>query len=212
MSFDAEQPKVTPVEESEDKHLNKSLHLHHSVGAEEAQYWDQSGQFYVLIAGVQIRASGSTGIPYPRTLEGLFSLLEKPLHTWYPLAIPKEFDSEYGFIYDKALSEEASQYFYEQLIKRGQLPEFASVKVQQLALENFLFQRLLERLQEANENDAERALQEYVLLRRFLIENPYTTLESLRKTFSKTRYISINDVGELYEDCKENESYSCCDR
>ncbi|WP_099068482.1 hypothetical protein [Nostoc linckia] len=117
-----------------------------------------------------------TGIPYPRTLEGLFSLLEKPLHTWYPLAIPKEFDSEYGFIYDKALSEEASQYFYEQLIKRGQLPEFASVKVQQLALENFLFQRLLERLQEANENDAERALQEYVLLRRFLIENPYTTL------------------------------------
>ncbi|BAY97328.1 hypothetical protein NIES37_12660 [Tolypothrix tenuis PCC 7101] len=153
-----------------------------------------------------------TGIPYPRTLEGLFSLLEKPLQTWYPLSIPKEFDSEYGFIYDKALSEEASQYFYEQLIKRGQLPEFASVKIQQIALENFLFQRLLERLQEANETDAERAVQEYVLLRRFLIENPYTTLETLRKTFSKTRYISINDVGELYEDCKENESYWCCDR
>jgi hypothetical protein len=71
---------------------------------------------------------------------------------------------------------------------------------------------LLERLQEANQKDAERAQQEYVLLRRFLINNPYTTLEQLRSTFSQTRYISINDVGELYEDCKENDSCWCCDR
>jgi len=92
-----------------------------------------------------------TAIPYPRTLEGLLTLLEQPLQTWYSLIIPKEYDSEYGLIYDRALSEEASQYFYEQLIKRGQLLEFASVKVQQIALENFQFLRLLEQLQEANE-------------------------------------------------------------
>ncbi|MEH2044161.1 restriction endonuclease-related protein [Nostoc sp.] len=149
---------------------------------------------------------------YPRTLEGLLALLEKPLQTWYPLVIPKEFDSEYGLIYDRALSEEASQYFYEQLIKRGQLAEFASVKVQQIALENFQFLRLLDKLQQANEQDAERSQREYVLLRQFLITNPYTTLGQLRNTFSQTRYISIDDVGELYEDCKENESYWCCDR
>ncbi|MEH2082891.1 MAG: hypothetical protein V7K89_23805 [Nostoc sp.] len=35
---------------------------------------------------------------YPRTLEGLLALLEKPLQTWYPLVIPKEFDSEYGLV------------------------------------------------------------------------------------------------------------------
>jgi hypothetical protein len=48
-------------------------------------------------------------IPYPRTLEGFFSLLEKPLQTWYPLSIPKEFNSEYGFRYDRALSEQAKE-------------------------------------------------------------------------------------------------------
>ncbi|BCL37119.1 hypothetical protein [Nostoc sp. MS1] len=153
-----------------------------------------------------------SAIAYPRTLEGLLTLLEKPLQTWYSLEIPKEFDSEYGLIYDRALSEEASQYFYEQLIKRGQIPEFASAKVQQIALENFQFLRLLEKLQAANEKDAERAQKEYVLLRRFLIEHPYTTLDQLRNKFSKTSYVSIDDVGGLYEDCKENQSYWCCDR
>ncbi|KYC41369.1 hypothetical protein WA1_21945 [Scytonema hofmannii PCC 7110] len=59
-----------------------------------------------------------TATPYPRTLEGLFSLLGKPLLTWYPLEIPKEFDPDFGLIYDRALSEEASQYLYEQLLER----------------------------------------------------------------------------------------------
>ncbi|GAA6618422.1 hypothetical protein [Scytonema sp. NUACC26] len=152
-----------------------------------------------------------TATPYPRTLEGLFSLLGKPLLTWYPLEIPKEFDPDFGLIYDRALSEEASQYLYEQLLERAQLPEFASTIVKQIALENFQFQRLLERLQEVNDEDAKRSQQEYVLLRRFLIENKFTTHEQLSKVFSKTRYISTEEVGELYEDCKPHEPYWCCD-
>jgi hypothetical protein len=89
----------------------------------------------------------------------------------------------------------------------------ATVSAKQVALENFQFQRLLERLQKAyTDSNPESAQQEYVLLRRFLIEHPYTTIEELRKTFSKTRFISLEEVGELYEDCLTNVSHWNCDR
>lgn len=153
-----------------------------------------------------------TAVPYPRTLNGLLVLLEKPVRTWYPLDLPTEFDSDFGLLYDGRLNEEASRYFYEELLDRAKLPESASAVIKQIVLENFQFQRLLERLQEAYDSDAGRAQQEYVLLRPFLIENPYTTTEQLRKAFSKTRYISIEEVGELYEDCKENGPCWNCDR
>lgn len=153
-----------------------------------------------------------TAISYPRTLEGLLALLAKPVGTWYPLSLPQEFDPDYGLTYDRGLSEEASQYLYDQLLERAQLPEFASAKVKQIALENFQFLKLLEQLQEANDSDTDIAQREYVLLRRFLIENPYTTTEQLRKAFSRTHYISEIEVGELYLDCKSNEPCWCCDR
>ena len=105
-----------------------------------------------------------TATPYPRTVEGFFTLLEKPLSEWCPFDIPKEFDKSFGLIYDRELSEEASDYFYEHLLDEEQILN-SSTKVKQIALENFQFRKLLNSLQKAYEEDAEAAQKEYVLLR-----------------------------------------------
>ncbi len=155
-----------------------------------------------------------TTVSYPRTLNGLLALLEKPVRTWYPRSLlPREFDPDFGLTYEGWLSEEASRYLYDELFDRAKLSESASIVIKQTVLENFQFQKLLERLREVyNESDPERSQQEYVLLRQFLIENPQTTSQKLRRTFSKTRYISIEEVGELYEDWSEDMPCWNCDR
>ncbi len=152
-----------------------------------------------------------TAVRYPRTLTGLLALLEKPIRIWCPNFVPKEFDSDFGLIYEGLLSEEASRYLYDELFDRAKLSEPASIVVKQTVLENFQFQKLLERLQEIYNHDPERSQQEYVLLRQFLIENPHTTSQQLRQTFSKTRYISIEEVGDLYEDWSEDIPCWNCD-
>ncbi|MEH2198952.1 restriction endonuclease-related protein [Nostoc sp.] len=156
-----------------------------------------------------------TAVPYPRTLTGLLALLEKPVKTWYPRRLlPKEFDSDFGLLYERGLSEEASRYFYEELLEQGKIPEFATAATKQIAIENYQFYKILARLQELYNKDSEpeRVQQEYVLLRPFLIKNGYTTPAQLRKVFSKTRHIDIEEVGDLYEDCQENEPCWNCDR
>jgi hypothetical protein len=151
-------------------------------------------------------------ISYPRTLAGLFNLLEEPVKTWYPFPVPQAFDSDFGLTYDGQLSEEASRYFYDELLERTQLPESASVVTQQLAIENDQFRKLLDCLREKHDHDPELAQKEYVLLRSFLIENPYTTTAQLREKFGRTQYIKTKEVGNLYDDCDENVVYWNCDR
>nr|MDZ8008236.1 hypothetical protein [Nostoc sp. DedSLP05]MDZ8100080.1 hypothetical protein [Nostoc sp. DedSLP01] len=156
-----------------------------------------------------------TAVNYPRTLTGLLALLEKPVKSWYPQhLLPKEFDSDFGLLYEGGLSEEASRYLYEELLEQGKIPEFATAATKQMAIENFSFKKILESLQELYNNDSqpERIQREYVLLRRFLIEKPYTTTAQLRKVFFKTRYIHIEEVGELYEECEQDEVCWNCDR
>jgi hypothetical protein len=149
---------------------------------------------------------------YPKTLKGFLTLLERPMRMWYPLRLPQEFDPDFGLLYEGDLSEEASQYLYEELIERAKLPLSATTAAQQIALENFQFQKLLERLRKAYIEDAETAQKEYVLLRRFLIQYPYTTREQLNKTFFRAKFVSPDDVGKLYEDCLTNISYWNCER
>ncbi|MDZ8027463.1 MAG: hypothetical protein RMX97_22600 [Nostoc sp. DedQUE11] len=156
-----------------------------------------------------------TAVTYPRTLTGLLGLLEKPVKTWYPgRLLPKEFDSDFGLLYEWGLSEEASRYLYEELLEKTKLSEFATTLTKQIAIENVQFQKILERLQELynNNSDPDRVQQEYVLLRRFLIENGYTTPAQLRKAFLKSRHIDIEEVGDFYDECEENEACWNCDR
>ena len=133
---------------------------------------------------------------YPRTQAGLLSLFEQPVKDWYPYAVPERFDSESGLLYDGDLSEEACEYCYD-LAEQADMA--SSVLAQHLALENVQFRELLDELKRAYDIDAKNAQQEYVLLRRFLIENPYATAEQLSRTFFRSRYVTPKKVGGLYE-------------
>jgi hypothetical protein len=151
-------------------------------------------------------------IPYPRTLAGFLKLIEEPVKDWYPLEVPNSFDLDFGLFYDGRLSEEAARYFYDELLERTQLPESASTITQQLAIENYQFQKLIDRLRE--QSNTEFAQREYVLLRSFLIENPYTTTTHLRQEFGTgiTQLINPQEVGNLYDDCDETLTHWNCER
>lgn len=45
-----------------------------------------------------------------------------------------------------------------------------------------------------------------------MIQNQYTTPSQIRKIFLRTKHISIEEVGELYEECQKNQIYWYCDR
>lgn len=153
-------------------------------------------------------------LPFPKTMKGFLQLLETPVKDWCPSRyISKEFDSDFGLLDEGSFSEEANDYLAEVLIKKGRIPEYASTIVKQLAIDHAKFVRIIENLQDVYNNDnPETAQQEYLLFRRFLIQNLYTTPDKIRKTFLRTKYISSQEIGELYEECQENQTYWYCDR
>jgi REase associating with pPIWI_RE len=152
--------------------------------------------------------------PFPKTLNGFLLLLEKPVKDWCPVRfIPTGFDLDFGLMDEGSLSEAANEYLYEELISKGGIPENASPYAHQLAIENKKFTDLLNKLRNIDNNyDPEIAQKEYISLRRFLIQNPYTSSQKIRDEFFKSKYISTEEVGALYEDCHDNQTYWRCDR
>ncbi|MEL7354498.1 MAG: hypothetical protein AAFN38_24015 [Cyanobacteria bacterium J06560_5] len=149
------------------------------------------------------------GSNYPVTERGLMRLFEQPVSNWYVEPVPKLFDPGSSLLYDSEISEEADSYLFELL----ETSLSGSLRSQQLALENFRFRELLESLRGISEKDIEAAQQEYVLLRRFLIEHPYTTTAELRETFGRLKHVSTARVGEFYNNpARETLSVWVCDR
>ena len=153
-------------------------------------------------------------IPFPKTMIGFLQLLEKPVKDWCPSHfIPKEFDRDFGLIDEGSLSEEANDYLHEELITKGKIPENTNSCTQQLAIANKNFISVLDKLRDVyNDIDPEQAQEEYLLFRPFLIQNQHTTPSQISKNFLRTKHISTDEVGELYEECQENQIYWCCDR
>ena len=137
---------------------------------------------------------------YPRTQTGLLKLFEKPIEEWWPssLDIPEDFDS--SLLYDGNLSEEAMEHFYD-IFDEENIPDSVSI---QIAVENKLFQNIFLRLKEEYISRESAGIQEeYVKLRSFLINFPYTTSQELRKAFTRTDHILVPEVGDMYEYCDE---------
>lgn len=152
-------------------------------------------------------------IPLPKTMNGFLRLLEEPVKDWCPCHfIPKEFDRDFGLIDEESLSEEANDYLTEVLITKDRIPEYASTIIKQLAIDNARFTKILDKLRDVyNDINPEQAQQEYLLFRPFLIQNRYITPSQIRKIFLRTKHISIEEVGELYEECQEDQIYWYCD-
>ena len=148
---------------------------------------------------------------YPCTQVGLLQLLERPLKKWYPYDIPNKFDASFGLIEKGKLSYEANRYL--QGLQAEDLPK--GMPEQRSALRNRLFRELQEDLIRAYRSGEKVAQQEYVLLRRFLIENPFTTNKALRETFLSCKVLKLPKIGDLYEAISALESNSPvwkCDR
>jgi hypothetical protein len=150
-----------------------------------------------------------TSASFPHMLDGLFRLFARPVQEWCPYPIPREFDPAAGLVDDRRLSEEASYYFYNELLERAQLQQTAPSLIQQIAIENYQFQQLLDRLYAAD--DPVRAQQEYVLLRSFLIDQSHATTAQLRDTFWAARYVPVDEVGGLYDEWPKHLPCWTCD-
>jgi hypothetical protein len=70
----------------------------------------------------------------------------------------------------------------------------------------------LERLREKSLTDPEGAQNDYVTLRRFLIEHPYAQVTEISRAFSETNYINAADVGTLYVVSRPSMRSSCSTR
>lgn len=153
-------------------------------------------------------------ISFPKTMDGFLQLLEEPVKDWCPSHfIPKKFDRDFSLIDEGSLSEEANDYLHEELINKGKIPENANSCTQQLAIDNKKFISILNRLRDIyNDIAPEQAQQEYLLFRPFLIQNQHTTHSLIRNIFLRTKHISTEEVGELYEECQEDRIYWYCDR
>ena len=153
-------------------------------------------------------------VSFPKTMRGFLKLLEEPVQDYCPHKwIPSEFDADSSLLDMGSLSEEANDYLAEVLLTKDGSLQFASTLFKQLAIDNQKFTRILDRLRLAyTEDDPEEAQQVYIKIRRFVIERQYVTGREISKAFRRTKYISPEDIGELYEECEEDKDYWYCDR
>lgn len=154
---------------------------------------------------------------YPKTQVGLIKLLEQPIKEWYPYLneIPEKFDCSYGFLDQGKLSKEAEKYYLG--LEPDDLPKRAVA--QRLKLENTLFRKIFLALKKAYANgntaDKQKLQAEYVALRRFLIEHPYTNTKEIKQHFRKCQYATVPKVGDLYRRLSSVETQDTvwlCDR
>ena len=167
------------------------------------------------ILSIEIKKS----VPFPKTMRGFLNLLEEPVVDYLPSNwIPSEFNGDFGLLDMGSLSEEANDYIYEYLAeaisKRDKVPESFAATVKKITeIDNSKFIRLFNKLKDAYHNDnSKKAQKEYLILRSFLIEHRYATVEDIRNAFKRTRYVSAEEVGDLYEDCQDGRDYWYCDR
>ncbi|BAZ46762.1 hypothetical protein NIES4102_38020 [Chondrocystis sp. NIES-4102] len=153
-------------------------------------------------------------VSFPKTMQGFLILLEQAVKDYCPTNwIPAEFDSDFALLDMGSLSEEANDYLTEVLLKKDKTWQYASTIVKQLGIDNLKFTRILDKLRNAYEDNAEQAQKEYLIFRPFIIKHQYTTPREINQAFRRTKYIFPEDVGELYDECEGDRDYwycACC--
>jgi hypothetical protein len=137
----------------------------------------------------------------PKTFSGLLRLLqEQPLYKWYPFELPKGIDPQTRLLEVNGLSFEAIEYL-DQFTEHNKTSIFGLQYSQALNIvtANGDFLQLKRRLEDEALQNTSMAQQEYIRLRRFIIEHPYTTLEALENYFmSSNCIVCVRDVAKLY--------------
>lgn len=134
---------------------------------------------------------------YPKTIEGLLLLFEKPLNEWWPGDLPEDFDVNMPLLEDGELSFEALTYL-EKLYEQENGHFHDSLLQLELVLDNQKFKYLLDYLREKSLADMHGAHDDYVTLRRFIIEHPFALQREISHVFSQTNYLHVTQVQDLY--------------
>jgi hypothetical protein len=132
---------------------------------------------------------------YPSTITDLFELFEKPLDQWWPGVLPVGIDPRFELLYEGELDEQVVEFLLEY-----QLPEKATLQDLQIVFDNQLMVKILNTARSAYATDPAGACKEYAAIRQFVITNPWTSREELRRQFRSLNHINIEDVGALYEE------------
>jgi hypothetical protein len=148
----------------------------------------------------------------PLTARGWQALLSRPVRDWWPATLPRAaaFEGDFSLLEDGQLSEEANRFYYTVLVEEAGLAG-NSAGAAARALDNQAFAQLLARLRDKNRQPttAPAAQRDYVLLRRFLIEHPLTTVAAITDAFEDARFIRVAEVGELYEPAGPGPHWHC---
>jgi hypothetical protein len=154
----------------------------------------------------------------PKTFHGFLQQCQMPLHTWWPSQLT-EIDMNMPLVEDDGLSFMAENYLL--ALNQNNIHLGQSISQISSLLDNNNFRILYQQLKNVYSENPVQAQVEYVLLRRFLIENPFTSLVSLMQVFRDTKFIQRGQVRELYHstaeqpDLKRNQSenyYHTCPR
>lgn len=152
----------------------------------------------------------------PLSLSGLLRRCARPLKEWFPpQAIPSHFPSSAPLLYPGPtieLSDAASELLNDAIFSGI---DFDSLKLHDARflnrfLENQKFLNLLTKLRSRQWTPALQA--DYIRLRRFLIEHPYTTRGAISDRFVNAASLTASEVGLLYEDCHPDSPLFQCDQ
>ena len=134
---------------------------------------------------------------YPKTTSGLIELFAKPLCDWWPGELTSEFDRDEPLIEDNQLSFEAMIYL-DRLSEQDNTFFQDSLASIGIIVDNHKFKQILQRLRNKTLTDVNGAQDDYVTLRRFIIEHPFALQRDISRVFSQTKYINSVEVSELY--------------
>lgn len=154
------------------------------------------------------------GHPAPGDLTGLLALCAQPLGDWFPTTLPPFFEPNMRLLHRGGgivLTGVASEYLNEEVIGTEPVRNLAHAARIERELENRQFVALRDTLKAAYESGNSSAQAEYVRLRRFLIDKPFTTRGAILSAWV-SGICSPSDIGALYRDCSRNQEYYICPR
>ncbi len=137
---------------------------------------------------------------FPKTITDLFKLFSQPLEQWWPdEKLPNGIDPRFELLYEGELDEQVVEFLLEY-----KFPVEATLQDLQVILDNQLMINILSTARNASITDPAGANSEYVAIRQYVITNPWTNSEALRRQFRDLRYIKIQEVGALYQDSRSS--------
>lgn len=179
--------------------LNLAVYLKDPIGSPVAGSWyNMQNALAYLISSP------------PKTLQGMLQMFHRPIQDWWPHPAECPMETSSKLLMGGDLSEDARIHLLD-LLEQIKDPKNVAGFWGRIALENQQFREVFDELRTAYRNGETRALEEYVLLRKFLIEHPYATDQQIRTAFMRTIHLSPSKVGRFYRDLSghQNEFWTC---